>query len=118
MVTRYGMVEALGYVTYEAPPNRFLDLPGVGPGGERVSAETQQRIDEAVRTIVMNAFAAASAILERHRSVLERCARELLAKETLDEAALAALTAPVRAEAAAQEAARPSGAVALGEPVV
>jgi cell division protease FtsH len=117
MVTRYGMVEALGYVTYEAPPNRFLDLPGIGPGAERVSAETQQRIDEAVRTIVMNAFAAASAILERHRSVLERCARELLAKETLDEAALAALTAPVRAEAAAQQTARPSGPVALGVPV-
>jgi cell division protease FtsH len=91
MVTRYGMVEDLGYVAYEAQQPRFLDLPGYAQSGPRVSPDTQQRIDEAVRTIVMSAFDRASAILAQYRDTLERCARELLAQETLDETALTAL---------------------------
>ena len=96
MVMRHGMVEALGGVAYEAPPPRFLDVPGwAPPGGFPVGPATQQRIDEAVRGIVTDAFARASEILRRHRDVLERGARELLARETLDEAALRSLTAGV-----------------------
>jgi cell division protease FtsH len=95
MVTRYGMVEELGYVAYQAQPPRFLDLPGDTPGGCAVSPDTQQRIDEALRGIVMDAFERASDILRRHRDVLERGARELLARETLDEAALKVLAAGV-----------------------
>ncbi len=101
MVMRYGMVEDLGYVAYEAERPRFLDVPTTAPGGCTPSPATQERIDEAVRGIVMHAFERASAILERHRDVLERCARELLAHETLDEAALEALAGSVRATAPA-----------------
>ncbi|HEX4854033.1 ATP-dependent zinc metalloprotease FtsH, partial [Arenimonas sp.] len=88
MVTRYGMVEELGYVAYESPRQGFLDVPGYAQGGCRTSPDTQQRIDEAVRGIVMDAFARATALLQQRRESLERGARELLAKETLDEAAL------------------------------
>jgi cell division protease FtsH len=102
MVTRYGMDESLGCVAYEAPQPRFLELQGLQPGGFAVSPETQQRIDEAVRGIVMGAFARTTEILCGHRELLERCARELLVKETLDEAALAALTAELRAPAGAR----------------
>jgi cell division protease FtsH len=70
-------------------------VPGWAPGGFPVGPATQQRIDEAVRGIVTDAFARASDILRRHRDVLERGARELLARETLDETALKALTAEV-----------------------
>jgi cell division protease FtsH len=101
MVMRYGMVEDLGYVAYEAERPRFLEVPALAPGGCTPSPATQERIDEAVRGIVMHAFEGASAILERHRDVLERCARELLAHETLDEAALEALAGSVRATAPA-----------------
>jgi cell division protease FtsH len=97
MVTRYGMVEELGYVAYEAQPPRFLDVPVMPQGGCQPSPATQQRIDEAVRAIVMGAFERAIALLREHRDLLERCARELLARETLDEAALRTLTAPLRA---------------------
>jgi cell division protease FtsH len=93
MVTRYGMVEELGYVAYDAQQPRYLDIPGATHGGCNNSPATQQRIDEALRTIVMSAFERAFAILGRQRELLERCARELLAKETLDEPALRALTA-------------------------
>ena len=41
----------------------------------------------------MDAFARTTALLQQRRDALERGARELLAKETLDEAALKALVA-------------------------
>jgi len=100
MVTRYGMVDELGYVAYEAQPPRFLDLQGPAPGGCPVSPATQERIDDALRSIVMSAFEQTTAILARHRETLDRCARELLVRETLDEASLRALTQDLRVEAA------------------
>jgi cell division protease FtsH len=96
MVTRYGMVEDLGYVAYDPQRTRFLDVPTYPQGGCATSPATQQRIDEAVRRIVMDAFARTTAILSRNRAVLERCARELLARETLDEAAIRELTADLQ----------------------
>jgi len=102
MVTRFGMVEELGYVAYDAQPPRFLDVPSMmAPGGSPPSQATQQRIDEAVRAIVMGAFERAIGLLREHRALLETSARELLAHETLDEEALRALTAPLRALPAA-----------------
>ncbi len=94
MATRYGMVQELGYVTYEAQRQPFLDMPGFAPGGWRPSPDTQQQIDAAVKTIVMDAFDRATALLMGRRELLERCARELLKYETLDEAALRALITP------------------------
>jgi cell division protease FtsH len=44
----------------------------------------------------MSAFEQATAILARHRATLDRGARELLVRETLDEAALRALAAELR----------------------
>lgn len=93
MITRYGMDEELGYIAYEAQRPRFLDVPEMVSGGCRVSEATQGRIDLAVRGIVMGVFQRAYDILEENRALLDRCANELLAKETLDEAAIAALTA-------------------------
>ncbi|MGB5097594.1 MAG: ATP-dependent zinc metalloprotease FtsH [Porticoccaceae bacterium] len=89
MITRYGMDEALGFVVYDTQPPRFLDTPmGPPPGGCQISEATQSRIDAAVRDIVMTAFRRAEAILSDRRETLERGAQELLARETLDEAAL------------------------------
>ncbi|WP_299022524.1 ATP-dependent zinc metalloprotease FtsH [uncultured Tepidimonas sp.] len=101
MVMRYGMDESLGYIAYEAQRPQFLDVPGLASGGCPRSPETQARIDEAVRRIVMDAFERACAILQQHRALLERCARELLQRETLDEAQLRALTAELRPAAQA-----------------
>jgi len=96
MVTRYGMDESLGYVAYEAPQPRFLDVPGFLQPAALLAPATQQRIDDAVRKIVMDNFARTLSLLEKHRPLLERCARELLEHETLDEAALAKLTAELK----------------------
>ncbi len=96
MVTRYAMVPKLGNVAYESERTGFL---GGNPGGflERTySEETAREIDCAVREIVDGAFAKARGILERNREVLETGARELLEKETLDEAAVERLFSEVR----------------------
>ena len=60
---------------------------------EKALAEsTQARIDQAIRDIVMGVFERAYRILDTNRAVLERCARELLARETLDENDILQLT--------------------------
>ncbi len=92
MVTRYGMDEELGYIAYEVQRPRFLDAALPLSGGCQMSESTQRRIDEAIRAIVMTCFERATAILETNRSILEAATRELLIKETLDEAAITTLT--------------------------
>ncbi|HGU0692171.1 TPA: ATP-dependent metallopeptidase FtsH/Yme1/Tma family protein [Escherichia coli] len=92
MITRFGMDEGLGYIAFEAQRPPFLDTPELAHGGCRVAESTQARIDQAIRDIVMGVFERAYRILDINRAVLERCARELLARETLDESDIRQLT--------------------------
>ena len=97
MVTRYGMDEDLGYVALEPQRQQVLELQsGLAAPGRAVSEATRQRVDEALRGIVMAGFQRATAILEANRAVLERGARALLEHETLDEPAVRALAAQLR----------------------
>jgi cell division protease FtsH len=56
-----------------------------------VSARTLETIDASVRSLVIEAQAAAAAILKRHRSVLDDVADALIDQESLDAAELAEL---------------------------
>ncbi len=99
MVTRYGMGDGLGPVTYETEPESFL---GQVTGPRRLYAEeTAREIDVAVREIVQGAFDRARAILVQNRAVLDDSARDLLARETLADGELAAHLGRVRAEGGA-----------------
>jgi len=84
MVTRYGMVPALGEVAYETETGRFLGIPFEG-GGRRFSEETAREIDLAVKELVAEAHATARRVLQERRSELDRLAAVLLEKETLSE---------------------------------
>jgi cell division protease FtsH len=96
MVTRYGMGDALGPVTYETEPDGFLGRVG---GTRRLYAEeTAREIDVAVRELVRSAFDRARAILVSNRALLDEGSRALLAKETLGGAELAALLGRVKGE--------------------
>jgi cell division protease FtsH len=90
MVTRYGMSGKLGNVAYDRDPRTFLtgpDLPS--PQRERDYAEkTAATVDEKVRTIIDKTFQRTLDLLKERRAVLERTARRLLEKETLEEAEL------------------------------
>jgi cell division protease FtsH len=101
MVTRYGMVERLGNVTYEADTNTFLGGPGSAGWHERSYSETTAReIDEAVKAIVDGAYGRTLALLKSKRAILDRGARLLLEKETLVEDDLLKLIAEDRPAAA------------------
>lgn len=93
MVTRYGMSEKLGSVAYERDPGNFLagaDRPY--PMRERDYAdETAAIVDEEVRSIVDNVFERAQGILKARRAILDRAAKKLLEKETLEQSDLEAL---------------------------
>jgi len=85
MVTLYGMTEKLGHVTYQPPPNPFLNSIGQQPPTNReISDETARRIDEEVREIVENRMKGASETLQQHEELLHLVAERLLEKETLE----------------------------------
>ncbi|MEK0085457.1 ATP-dependent zinc metalloprotease FtsH [Benzoatithermus flavus] len=108
IVARYGMDEKLGSVAYDAERSPFLQpAPGQAYLERRFSEDTAREIDLAVRRIIDEAFEATLSILDRNRHVLERCAKELLQVETLEEARLRELTRDLvpetRAEAVAAQ---------------
>jgi cell division protease FtsH len=94
IVTRYGMSDELGLITYEKNQHSFLggDQPALPPYPERSYSEaTAREIDAAVKKIVDDAFRRTVNLLRTRRSLLEQGAHRLLEHETLDENDLAAL---------------------------
>ncbi len=91
MVCRFGMSEKLGAVALGRSQSlRFLDSP-FGSDERNYSEETARAIDREVRSIIDVAKGRAEAILVARRPALDRIARELLVRETLDHAELLAL---------------------------
>jgi cell division protease FtsH len=101
MVTRFGMVPALGQVAYESEQSQFLATPGGGLKSREFSEATAREIDTAVKDIVDRAFTKAVKILTERRPTLERGAQLLLQKETLSEEDLRELQGPAAAARAA-----------------
>jgi cell division protease FtsH len=93
MVTRYGMSDKLGSVAYERDPGNFLasaDRPY--PVRERDYAEeTAAAMDREVKDIVDRVLEGTEGILTRRRPILDRAAKKLLEKETLEQADIEAL---------------------------
>jgi cell division protease FtsH len=80
MVGRWGMSEAIGPIAVLPAEGQGPFLPGVS----ETSQETQQLVDEEVRTLVENAHHEVTQLLEEHRDQLEGLAQALLKAETLD----------------------------------
>jgi cell division protease FtsH len=110
IVTRYGMNETLGQMTYDREPALFL--PGAFPQGRErdYSEETAREIDCAVRELFAQASKRAHGVLEQHRAILEAGALRLLERETLTAEELrdlvASATTPWRAVDGDEEADR------------
>jgi cell division protease FtsH len=83
MVTRYGMVDSIGPLSYEREPRSFLGGPAEPPPQRNYSEATAQAIDRQVHNLVESAMQRATAILTERRDVLERGAQALLQRETL-----------------------------------
>ena len=100
MVTRYGMSEKLGSVAYDREPGNYLggaDRPY--PGRERDYAEeTAAEVDHEVRAIVDRVFQRTLGLLNARRAILDRAAKKLLEKETLEQSDLQVLVREVPKE--------------------
>ena len=84
MVTRFGMHDKLGQVTYETARPTFLGEDAFAHYAEReFSEDTAREIDCAIRELTAAAYEKAFAILRQNRNALDEGARLLLAKETL-----------------------------------
>jgi cell division protease FtsH len=101
MVMRFGMDKDLGPVSYESPRSPFLiNTPAPEAWQERrYSDETAHAIDQAVQHIVQASFDRTVEILKDHRDLLERGAKLLLDKETLDDTELREFEDAIRATA-------------------
>jgi cell division protease FtsH len=119
MVARYGMDESLGHAAYDKQGSRFLGQQEESTAFTRSFSEgTAERIDEGIARILDAAFERATRILTENRAILERCAKDLLEKETLDDADLTRLTRNLAledAEAPPEEATQTGEAAGTGE---
>ncbi|GLQ07451.1 ATP-dependent zinc metalloprotease FtsH [Sneathiella chinensis] len=84
MVTRYGMNDDLGAVSYDTEKSRFLGQEAPAYLERRYSEATAERIDQAVKSIIGDLFARTVALLKENRTVLEAGATQLLRQETLE----------------------------------
>lgn len=99
MVTRFGMSQELGPLTYGQ--RHELAFLGKSLGEQRDYSEaTARTIDAEVTELVTQAHRRARTLLERHRPVLERLAWRLLTRETVEGAELAELVAERQIEPA------------------
>ena len=92
MVTQYGMTSRLGAVRYGSDDREpFVGMEmGQGRG---YSDRTAALIDEEVSALIATAHQEAFDVLVENREVLDELVRQLLAKETLDKDAVAAVFA-------------------------
>ena len=81
MVGRWGMSDAIGFVTVIPAEARGPFITGAG----ETSEATQQVIDEQVRQLIDTAHHDVTTIVSAHRDQLEALAQALLKDETLDE---------------------------------
>jgi cell division protease FtsH len=92
MVARYGMSEALGLATFDAPRQAlFLNVPSMAQ--REYSEDTARRIDAEIEQLLETAHGRVRETLGKKRAILETLAKRLIEKEVLDRAALVQLIA-------------------------
>ncbi|WP_169251623.1 ATP-dependent zinc metalloprotease FtsH [Brevibacterium sp. 'Marine'] len=94
MVTQYGMSDKLGMVKIGDDQSEPFAGRGYG-GGDEYGDSTLSSIDREVRGLIDSAHADAYWALTHNRDVLDNLAYQLLERETLDQAALEEIFAPV-----------------------
>ncbi len=105
MIMEYGMSEKLGPLTYvNEPRSAHLEL-GFAPREREFSERTAQMIDEEVAGIIETAHQDVRGMLTEQRGMLEKLAKILLEKESIEGEELKQFTREVAAELSMKEAA-------------
>ena len=84
MVTKWGLSEKMGPLMYDDADEEVFLGRSATQSGKSVSGETARQIDEEVRRIIDDCYAAAKRILEENRSKLDMMAEALMLYETID----------------------------------
>jgi cell division protease FtsH len=92
MVTRWGMSDRIGMVQLAPRDNPYLGGQESYGGAKPFSEETAQAIDAEVRRIIGDSHDEAKRLLSAHRRQLDALAEALLARETLNEEEILAVT--------------------------
>jgi cell division protease FtsH len=102
MVTRWGMSERVGLVQLAPRENPYLGVATGYAGAPPVSEATAEAIDAEVQKIIGESHTEARELLGKHRKELDALAEALLARETLGEEEILAVTGLPRAPAVAR----------------
>jgi cell division protease FtsH len=95
MITRYGMSQALGLATFEAPRQAlFLQVPTGAP--KEYSEETARVIDAEIRTLLEASHVRVRETLTAKREGLDAVAKVLIEQEVIDRDTLAMLLGGMR----------------------
>jgi cell division protease FtsH len=95
MITRYGMSQALGLATFEAPRQAlFLQVPTGAP--KEYSEETARVIDAEIRTLLEASHVRVRETLTAKREGLDAVAKVLIEQEVIDRDTLATLLGGMR----------------------
>src|SRR5439155_7645510 len=99
MVTRWGMSDKLGPITLAGRDDGFLGTPepAFGVAQRPYSEATAQEIDAEIERILREGYQQALKLLGEHRDPLDRLARALVERETLDEQEILQVTGLPRA---------------------
>lgn len=90
MVTRWGMSERMGTISFSERQSPFASGGDTGAPSD-YSEETAELIDEEVERIVRTCYKQTLSLIESHRTTLDRIAQELRRQETIDAAQLQAI---------------------------
>src|SRR5579864_8353859 len=83
MVTRWGMSEKVGTISFSERSSPFMSLGETGAPTD-YSETMAELIDDEVERIVRESYARAVSIMTEHRATLNRIAQELRKNETID----------------------------------
>ena len=90
MVTRWGMSERLGTISFSQRESPFAGGGDTGTPSD-YSEETAELIDEEVDRILRTCYSHTLGLMENHRATLNRIAQELRRQETIDATELQAI---------------------------
>jgi cell division protease FtsH len=93
-VTLYGMSDKLGPIAFERVQQAFLE--GLSSPRRNISPAVSETIDQVVKELIDGAHAAARAVLESNRSLLETTAQQLLQNEVIEGQELQAILSQVK----------------------
>lgn len=94
LVTMYGMSDELGPISFKDDQEAVF-LGREFSGGKDYSEATAQKIDEAVSNIIKKQLERAVEVLQTHRDYLDKLAKQLVEKETIEKDEFDAMVAEV-----------------------